>query len=269
MLKLLIFITKNFYYVLFLLLQTIAIYLTFSFNNYHNSLFFNFTNEIVGFVRKQTSYFKRLFNTQNENKKLVRQNVFLLKYYLNKKYEENQSKLEILSKTFNVIAANVIYITSNKKENYIIIDKGSNNGIENEMGVLSSTGIVGKVIYVSDNFSIIMPIINVKSSISAKIKNSNYYCYVEWDGQDYNYAILKDLPEHVKLSHNDTIITSGLSLIFPKNLPIGIVDSSKKDNNNLFKIKLFTDFSKLCYVFLVKNNYKNEFSSLQKIILNE
>ena len=165
--------------------------------------------------------------------------------------------------------ARIVYNDVSSFENYMMLDKGSNDGIEVDMGVVSPGGIVGRIMAVTANYSMVIPVLNPKFIISCKVKNKDYSGSLVWDGKDPRFTYLERLPRHVDFDINDTIVTSGYSSIFPEGLPVGRIVSSKKqkdDNNNSLKIELFTDFSTLTNALVVKNSHKEERTNLLKMV---
>jgi rod shape-determining protein MreC len=171
---------------------------------------------------------------------------------------------------YQFIQARVVNNNVSGVENYITLNRGSEDGIEVDMGVLSANGVVGVVMTTSSHHSVVIPVLNPKFHLSCKVKNSNYYGPLVWDGKDARYTYLTELPRHVDFEVGDTIVTSGYSTIFPEGLPVGsIVDSQKQkdDNYNSVKIKLFTDFYTLNGVIIVKNSYQKEQKNIQKAVI--
>jgi rod shape-determining protein MreC len=161
----------------------------------------------------------------------------------------------------------VVYNRVSGQENYITLNKGSKDGIEVDMGVISSAGIVGIIIAVSPNYSLVIPVLNSKFHLSCKVKNNDYFGSLVWDGEDPRYAYLQELPRHVNFEINDTVITSSYSAIFPEGLPVGkVIDSRKQKNDDYtsLKINLFTNFYTLTEVLIVRNIHKEEQQNLQK-----
>lgn len=173
------------------------------------------------------------------------------------------------SSSYRFITARVVNNNVSRLENYITLNKGSNDGIRADMGVLSAQGIVGVVMSTSPNFSLVIPVLNPKFGLSCKVKNTNSFGPLVWDGEDSQYTYLRELPRHISYEVGDTIITSGFSSIFPEGLPVGTVDNWKKqkdDNYNALKIKLFTDFNTLSEVLVVENSHQEEQRTLQEKI---
>ena len=152
------------------------------------------------------------------------------------------------------------------RNNYLTLNKGEKDGIQNDMAVITSTGIVGQVKDVSDNFCTVMSVLHSKVTISSKIKKDGSYGPLTWDGVDFRYATLTDIPTHVRLAKGDTIVTTAFSRTFPENILIGTVESFERPSGKYFytiKVKLSTDFKKLTYVYIVKNIHKAEQEELE------
>jgi rod shape-determining protein MreC len=167
--------------------------------------------------------------------------------------------------------AQIVNNSVSKLENYMTLDKGSDDGIKPDMGVITSNGVVGVILQTSPHYSTVISVLNPKFKLSCKVKYNNYSGPLVWDGKDSEYTYLTELPRHAVFEIGDTIVTSGYSTIFPEGLPVGsIVDSQKQkdDNYNSIKIKLFTNFSNLNRVLIVKNKRQQEQKDLEEPILN-
>ena len=173
---------------------------------------------------------------------------------------------------YDITTAHVVFNTINKTYNYIIIDKGKNDGIVPDMAVLSPSGVAGVVSEVSDNFSTVISLLNPNSRISARILPINQIGTVVWMDPDPTIAQVTDIPQHLMVSVGDSIVTSGYSDVFPKDLLIGIVVEKYDNPNNTFstiKIRIATDFGKLNNVYLISNLYKSELDDLKSEFKNE
>jgi len=151
--------------------------------------------------------------------------------------------------------------------NYITLNKGTLAGINEDMGVLSPTGIVGVVVKVTPHFSRVIPILNPKFQPSCKIKRTNFSGKLSWDGKDPQYSSLKELPQHAEFNIGDTIVTSGFSTFFPEGVPVGTIENtfkSKGENYNSVRVKLFTNFSALSEVLIAVNALKEEQLNIEK-----
>jgi rod shape-determining protein MreC len=207
---------------------------------------------------------------REKNKQLKQENI-QLKNYIEQYLTTEIDSLEILEDTvydqqFEYIGARVINNSTNKQHNYITLDRGSESGIEPDMGVVSMNGVVGVVRGVSDHFSTVISLLNNELRISSKHDKSGYFGSLSWDGRDYHYARLGEIPLHTDLSKGDTIVTSGYSTIFPEGILVGFVDSWEEKGGSFYEIKvrLSTDFKKISEVYVIKNIYKEEQEKLEE-----
>ncbi|KAA6344710.1 Cell shape-determining protein MreC, partial [termite gut metagenome] len=147
------------------------------------------------------------------------------------------------------------------------LDKGADGGIRPDIGVVGGNGIVGIVYKTSPNYSLVISILNSKSNISCKVKNSDYFGYLQWEPGDSRYAYLKDFPRHAEVNLGDTVITSGHSTMFPEGIIVGTVNetSDSKDGlSYLLKVKLTTDFGNVTEVRVIARNEQNEILELEQ-----
>ena len=173
---------------------------------------------------------------------------------------------------YRIFKANVIKNSLNKADNYITLDRGSSDGIRPEMGVVDANGVVGIVYKTSPRYSLVIPLLNSKSSISCKIVGSEYFGYLKWEGRDSRFAYLKDLPRHAEFNLGDTVVTSGFSTVFPEGIMVGTVDDMSDSNDGLsylLKIKLATDFGKLSDVRVVARTGQEEQKKLENKVMKE
>lgn len=168
---------------------------------------------------------------------------------------------------FSFIPANVVNMSFSGGNNFLTLDKGSLNGVKPDMGVISN-GVVGVVLKTSSHFSVVIPIVNPKFRLSAKLKNSDNSGSIAWDGRELNTAQLEQLPKHEPFKEGDTVLTS-FSRIFPKDLMIGIVTgkgTSKDDNFNTFNVRLAADFYSLQHVQIIRDMYYEEQNTLENSV---
>ena len=157
----------------------------------------------------------------------------------------------------------------NRPNNYILINKGEADGIKKDMGVISSSGIVGIVSDVSQHYASVMSLLHSYTTISVRFKDSEQLANLRWETSNYRYGMVDDIPTHLKLQKGDTIVTSSYSYIFPENLMAGTVMElipSPNGTLNKAKIRFATDFSSLKNVYVIHHTNKAEIDSL---ILNQ
>lgn len=167
---------------------------------------------------------------------------------------------------FTYIPAKIISNSTNKLNNFIIINRGSRHGVKKDMGVISPEGVVGVISSVSDNYSYIISFLNINQSVSARIEPSGAYGPLIWEGRSSDYATLAEVPYHIKVSVGDTVFTSGFSTIYPPDVPLGTIRRSTviRGSHHKFQVKLFQNFGSLRYVSVVVNNKKDELNQFLK-----
>ena len=268
--NLLNFFLKYNYWFLFILLEVISFALLFRFNNYQGSTFFTSSNQVAGMAYEAANNVTGYFHLKSINDDLVQKNVELelqmehLRSALMELTSDSTGLERMKSdalKGYDIYRANVINNSLTHVDNYITLDKGENDGIRSEMGVINGSGVVGIVYHTSANYSVVIPILNSKSSISCKIKQSDYFGFLKWDGGSSRYATVKDMPRHSLFSLGDTIVTSGHSAVFPGGIPIGTVEDISDSHDGLsylLKVKLFTDFGRLNDVRVIAQKGQEE-----------
>jgi rod shape-determining protein MreC len=267
--NLFLFIWRNNFFFLFILLEVAAFSLIIRHNKFHNTGFFNSSNALTGNIYQYYNNVASYLDLKKQNELLVAENARLLS-------DAEESFIEIentvfiahdsLRRKFEYREAKAINNSINRRNNYITLDKGSLHGIEPMMGVIAPDGVVGIVKDVSENFCSVISILNKNTIISSKLKKTGYLGSLQWEGGDPTMAVLLDIPKHAKLAVGDTIVSSGASAIFPEGVMVGtIADFKLKDGDNFYKItiNLSTDFGKLGYVYVVKNLMSQEQKELE------
>jgi len=197
---------------------------------------------------------------QEENLQLIRE----LHKYKSRVEQQNLLMPILADSTFSFTPANVVINSTNKLHNYLVIDKGRKDGIEPDMGVISSNGVVGIISSVSEHYSYVISFLNINQKLSARITSSNAAGTIMWDGRSIHMATLTEIPLHIKINKQDTVSTSGFSSMFPADIPIGSIEGSTQiqGTHHNIDVKLFQDFSTLRFVIIVRNNHRNEIDSL-------
>jgi len=270
------FLYKNKLFILFLLLEVLAVIFTIQSHSFHKSKFVNSANFVSGGIYNRINNFKEFLLLKKENERLSEENVYL-KNLMNMQDKEMAEIDQIVIDTINYsqkyryTGAKVINNNYRNNNNYLTINKGSNSGIEPDLGVINSKGIVGITKSVSANYATVLSILNVNSRINAKLLNSDHYGSLTWDNNDYNVVQLLDIPIQAAVYVGDTIVTGGKSTIFPEGIPIGVIKEFKTLNNNYeyINISLFNDMSSIGYVEVIKNFDKLEIKTLEEKSTNE
>lgn len=275
--NLLNFLLKYNYWFLFILLEVICFVLLFRFNNYQQSVYFTSANVVTGKVYEVSGSVSSYFHLKSVNEDLLDRNMLLEQQIANLENVLRERQVDSVivnsirnldNKDYQIFKAHVIRNSLNQADNYITLDKGSSSGIRPEMGVVDGNGVVGIVYKTSPNYSLVISVLNSKSSISCKIVGSEYFGYLKWEHGDSRYAYLKDLPRHAEFNLGDTVVTSGYSTVFPAGVMVGTVDDMSDSNDGLsylLKIKLATDFGKLGDVRVIARTGQMEQQELENM----
>jgi rod shape-determining protein MreC len=255
-------------FLLFILLEAVAISLIVSNNSQQGSAFFNSSNELSGSVFQTQSNVVDYFSLSSVNKSLMEKNAQLLTELEALRKPADSIFIPLDSAMFATIqfkGAKVINNSLRLSQNHLTINKGSNHGVKTGMGVINEQGVVGRVKSVSRNFSTIISLLHTDLLVSSKIKSNDVFGSTKWDGLNPEQAKLMYVPRHVVVEMGDQVVTSGYNSIFPEGIPIGTVIEVKPgtDTNYLdITLKLDTDFSKISYVYLVESFQQQELDSL-------
>ena len=279
--------------VLFVLLEGISTSFIVTTNTYHRAAVINTSNHVVASVLETSNTLSSYFGLQEVNEQLAEENARLRQTVASKSAQQpiipaflsedsvarqalardsvvllpaetsQQDSLRYQQYTF--LPAKVVDNTVNRAKNYVTISQGRADGIRPNMGVISPTGVVGKVQDVSEHYALITSVLHTDMFISALVKRSNTLGSLQWNGRDSRKASLTNIPIHINIIQGDTIVTSGYSGIYPPGIPIGTVAEVRPEEDAAFytiDINLATNFYQLGYVYVVNNTLKQEKDSL-------
>lgn len=265
------FIIKYHFAILFFIIELVCLLLVFNYNAYQRSTFLSSSNALTGGIFKSYNAGAEYLMLREINEDLARENAYL-RSRLPESYRASKDYFTLVHDSLSMQeyiyrSARVINNSTNKRFNYITLNKGRLNGIEPEMGVISNKGVVGIVKNVSDNYSTVISIINTRLKISAKLKASGFFGSVEWDGTSYQHVYLLDIPRHANVQVGDLVVTSGYSAIFPEGILLGNVEDVVLDKGASFyriKVKLSVDFKNLSFVEIIGHSSADEQLTLEK-----
>ena len=261
------FILKHHFIILFILLEVISILLLARSQNFHRNRLINSTNAVVGKIYEWSSEIGNYFHLNTANKQLAEENAQLrmqlaIIYDTSTcRYDTNQGDT-----LYKFIPAQVVNNSTNQTNNYIIINKGVIDGIERDMSVISTDGIVGVVTDVSQHYASVMSLLHSKSIVGVRFKTNQEIAGLKWETNNYRYGMVEDIPTHIVLQKGDTVLTSSHSFIFPEDLMVGTVEEfypTAVDALNKAKIRFATDFATLRHVYVIKDLHKPELDSLK------
>lgn len=267
---------------LFVLLETLALSMVVTYNNYQRAVFFDSSNFVSGTLFEKFSSFWQVFEFRQVNVKLAEENVVLRSALQEILLKSNQGKYKAsdsiylpriardssLKTVYRFTTARVVNNSVNQQHNFLTLNKGRRDGVKPDMGVIANGQVVGLVTNVSENFSRVISILNSRWKISAKIKRNDYFGSLSWDGKDYRRVQLNEMPYHVPVQNGDTVVTTGYSSSFPEGLVIGTIsDFSIGTGSNFYKIEvmLAADFKNLVIVGLVENKQLYEINQLESL----
>lgn len=265
-------ILKYHFTIIFILLEIISFSLIVLHNNYQRTVFSGYTASFFGSISSTVTKVDDYFYLKVTNDKLVAENTNLRNKIEELKGLSLRHSIDTLWKNqdstdtdYIFMDAEMINSSFNKTKNYITINKGSMDSVQPEMAVCSSEGVIGVVEKVSRHYAKVLPLINTNLRVSAKIKKNGYYGSLQWDGDDYRYSYLNDIPFHVDAQVGDTIVTSGFSTIFPEGELIGFIELVNKETANFLsiKVKLATDFKRVSDIYLIRHTKKQEQQELE------
>lgn len=266
-----LFLQKIRHVLLFIFLESLSLFMLYQNSLYQRTVIFNFFLSIEGKVLRLRESIVGYFYLKQENEQLKKENAFLrslLKTSYLISYQATFQKNDTLYRQrYQFVPATVIRSTTQYKDNYITIDKGFKQGIEKGQGVFSPSGIVGVVEEVTANYALVRSFLNTRFFVSAQIKGKPSVGTASWNGKNYAYGILQDIPLHIKPAIGDSVVTSPYSDVFPAGLLVGTIEKIDIDESNSFyllELKLAVDFGNLTTVYVVTNLLKEEMEQLQK-----
>lgn len=247
----------------------------FSFNSYQGSVWFTQANAVAGYVLEQEAKLMQYLHLTDLNSQLTQEILALqqeneimrsqlAELTRDSSYTE-KVQTEVL-KNQTLIPAHVITNSVKQKDNYITLDRGRRHGVRPEMGVVSGTGIVGITYLVSEHYALVLPVLNSHSSVSCRLRNTNYFGTLKWDGGSPLLAYMDDIPRHARCRIGDVVETSGFSSVFPAGIFVGKVIQIRNSKDGLsyrIEVQLSTDLAKIRNVNVVANAYQSELDSLE------
>lgn len=269
MYNLLRFIHKHHFVTLFLLLEVLCVVMLTTTQNYHRQKRINTTNDVVGRIYETGTRIGDYFRLGKINRELAEENA-MLRRQLTVVTDTTQGYQTVVNADtiYNFIPARVVNSTVNRPNNYIMIDKGSVDGIEKDMGVVSAEGIVGIVADVSPHYASVMSLLHSYSTISVRLKNNDgQLATLHWETTNYRYGTVDGIPTHLRPHQGDSVVTSSYSYIFPENLMAGTIVElipSPSGTLNKAKIKYATDFASLKTVYVIQHTSKAELDALNQ-----
>ncbi|NLN33144.1 MAG: rod shape-determining protein MreC [Flavobacteriaceae bacterium] len=268
-------IIKNGLFIFYVLLSLLAFLFIFRQKVYHKSVLDKTSTQLSGYMDERISGVTQFINLKDDNRLLQRENSELRKELEKLKGEISETdqisepitNLEF-HQTYRFVPVEIINNSVMKSHNMLTINKGSRQGIEKGMGVISGNGVIGYVYKTSENYSRVMSTLNLNTKITAQIKRNNFFGTLIWDGKDPRYARLQEIPKYIEVEKGDTIETDGKSGVIPGGIMLGTVVNSEIDDvtGELdILVRLKEDFARLRYAQVVVNLEIKEIKQVEKI----
>ncbi len=270
------FIAKYYHWLLFFVLEGFCIVLLFQFNHYQNSVWLTTANTVVGRINDWEQQALRYITLGDVNQALTQRNIMLeqnnlvLAEHIAALTHDSTRSEKLQAERLEDIKLIPARVTTNsvmRRDNLITINVGELDGVRPEMGVVSGTGIVGIVYMTSPHYSIVMPLLNSHSNISCRLRGTEYFGYLKWDGQHPLYTVLDDIPRHARFKVGDIVETSGFSNVFPPGLFIGKVEKIENSDDGLsykLRVHLSIDFARLHDVAVIAQQFQAEVRTLEQ-----
>ena len=277
-----LFIRRYAIFILFLILQITALSMLFSYNRFHSTLYGMFSSEVSGRLNDKVDNIYSYFSLREENEKLRSQNAQLLSQLPSgqlfadtaKRLVRDTVKIDSTNayRQFEFMEATVISNSVFLQQNYMMLHRGSNQGVQANMAVVGPEGVIGTVIGVSSNMSTVMSLLHRQTKLIAVLKKGSGLGEITWDGKDPQTLILNKIPKTIVVKVGDTVVTSQYSDRFPPGMNIGFVSAITNDqetNTYILKVRPAIDFSNVHHAFVVKNKLQGEMEELKSKLNKE
>lgn len=277
-----LFLKRYSVFIFFLVLQGLALSMLFSYNRFHQTTYGMFSNEMAGNLNKRVNKVESFFTLSEQNQALRSQNAALLSYLPSGSVIPDTS-FKLVADTITVdslksyrqyqyfdakIISNSVFL----QQNNMVLHRGASQGIEPNMAVVGTDGLIGTVVSVSENMSIVMSLLHRQSKVIAVLKKGSGLGEVSWDGKDPRYLVLSKIPKTIVVKKGDTVVSSPYSDKFPPGIPIGYVEKVDQDQEtNTYKLKIRTavDFYTVQHAYIVKNLLQEEMDQLKRTVIKE
>ncbi len=262
------FIIRNKSFLFFLLLLSVSVGLTIQSHSYHKSKFINSANSVTGGVYNLSNSVSSYFNLKEENDKLHEENA-RLRAILNNQPSTTNTYIDTTTfgAKYKFTTGKIIKNSYSLQNNYLTINKGRRDSVKQDLGVISSKGIIGIIDNTNSKYATVISVLNTTNKISGQLKKTNHFGTLSWNGKSPRFIQLTDIQKNAKLTKGDTIITSGRSAIFPKGILVGQIEGYKLDftkNYYEIEVKLFNDMTNLEHITIIENKDKKLIDNLLK-----
>ena len=204
----------------------------------------------VGSLKEENTDLKRRVAS------LEAENLLLKEYeYQNLRLRELLQFKDTISRSYETVSASVAARNPSNDFKTVTINRGEDDGVRKDMAVITSMGLVGRVINTSGKAAEVLLIIDKSSSVGGLVQVTRTPGLIEGSGDNSGYLKMHHVYKEAPLREKQVVITSGLGGVFPKGLPVGRVTKVEIAANGLEKIatiRPFADFNRLEEVMVIK-----------------
>jgi len=267
------FLSRQRAFILFAFLEVLSLWFFYFYNNYPNAIFFNSSNYYAAKALSTSNSISEYSKLSEVNTELASENsrlnsiiATLQARQLDKSIVNYRADSNVANR-FKFVVAKVAALTIAQFNNYITIDKGLADGLAPGMGVISATGVVGKIKSCSEHYSVVISILHSEYSVSAKLKSNNEIGSVKWKGINPDFVEMTEVSRYKTVKIKDTVVTSDFNYVFPPNITIGFVKKVGVKPDQTFheiNVQLATNFHTLAYVYVINNKLLGEQKALEE-----
>lgn len=265
------FLKRNFYVLLFLILEAVALTVFFRYHQQQQSRLYSFCTGLKGSFLSSSEY-RTKTELSRENQRLQRENARLragleTSCLQTLHFQDSALTDSVYRQMYVFLPARIVDGHINLADNYFLLDAGRDEGVEPGMAVISPNGIIGIVDKVSQRFSSVISVLHRQSMVSVRLPATGHSGSLTWPGMRCDEALLSDIPSHVPVRVGDKVVTSGLSVVYPGGIPVGFVSeiSGKEDDFYRLKVRFSEDYRRIDNVYVVKNLYKEDIEACKQV----
>lgn len=257
--NLLQFLIRYSNFLIFVVLEVVAFILIMNNNHYQQSAVVSSANRFVASIHNIQSNIGDYFQLKKDNQLLEQENAYLKQQLMQQanlleQVVERDSQYIYSHLDWEYTPAKIISYTTHKQHNYLTINKGLRDSINVDMGVICKNGVVGIISAVSEKYALVVPIVHTELNLSCRLKKNDCVGRTQWNGINYQQVALKDISRHIHIAVGDTVVTSGLTNVFPEGIMVGTVvhtQLSEGDNYHQATLQLATDYQTVKYVQII------------------
>jgi rod shape-determining protein MreC len=258
---------------IFILLEVAALSMVIHAGELQNIWVSRFSHSVMNTLWGSSESVREYFSLKGQNDALAQENyrLNLQVARLRQALGQQENSFEIVGEgdagEFRYIPASIVKMSSNKQHNYLIVNKGYEDGVRAQSGVITSRGAIGIVEAVEKHYSYCISFMNSTFNVSARIGSQGVVGPMSWDGRSSNKAILHEIPLQTIFAQGDTVFTSGYSSIFPPDIPLGVITGSGIQDGTMYEINvtLLEDQAALRYVTIVDHTGRDEIIPLEQM----